>query len=955
MRNSNGKRFVLKSGPSNAEVSSESSCLTELLTAEVEQVDILDECDDNTLERPEAMPSFKAELSYRDNELQFRWKGQSVTGTKLHAAVLRGDMDAVHNILAVCPELIDRTCAYKTKILGNMHEFEGMSDGACQAIHIAASSGNVEIAKILIEADADVNAKGTRNFTDHYDVLHHAVHAGGSGGSTGMVEFLLKAQADIGHCDLDGRNILHLAFECGSTQLLLFLRDEIESRHRQDMHQVRDSQGMLSLEVGIVTGRMTLRELVECAPPSQESLHVFVRRRPECIPIFLQRIPDLQVFAQNLSPEVCSTEDICQLLIVCAEAATAILDMSMMQPEEDSYTMHRLPVRVNLAPRSFWGSIEGMVNPRRRHLVMCKPDLCWRFDSHTHEFPDWHATVLHHGSADAMHTVQTKVCVIPNLVCPQLFQSLSQTQELSVFEHDFVRAAIDYAFCQGACKLDLTQFIMSCWTLALLTFETLWFVDSRIDRASRSLLARGHQDVQMTYDRNIDSLQASILQEDDNIFNPHQSVSGCWLVTRGCTDLFLEVVQFLGYCSQGRPHLYLDGANMSDLLRAVASILLVSYHGHRGLHVIVILSSWARLVECMTISTYIANSILPIRRLAQGLMPAMVVTLVGFLAFTHASYEIEDRPRKLWPDQFSRSFELLITAALPAAGEISNDFHLVLTYVSVLMFTIFFMNIFIGVMSEQYMAEREQCNLSFQQLRATSCHSYLLRTIVLPCDLLSSDTALKFLAAAMLMCLILQAVGFWGGSPTPGCWAMYVALQLGIVLCCYQCPQCPWSQKGDTSYHMWVFQQVGELREPWKKEETLLEQVENIFGDRFSALESKTSLDLKELGSQSRQLSNGFENRLMRKFEDVESKILRIESKVQRVERKVEEKFNQVDADVLRNRAELANISPPPLPGQKSRVAHAIQEDLESDSWLGSGAAHHPTQHKQRTHERSSS
>eukprot|EP00931_Biecheleriopsis_adriatica_P036761 TRINITY_DN21139_c0_g1_i1.p1 TRINITY_DN21139_c0_g1~~TRINITY_DN21139_c0_g1_i1.p1 ORF type:complete len:941 (+),score=161.90 TRINITY_DN21139_c0_g1_i1:93-2915(+) len=905
---------------------------------------------DGNLQKPECEVSFPALFSCRKHE--FSWNGRSCSGTKLHDAVLQGDLEEVFNILRADPDEVKEACSYKTSALGSIPGFPATSDGSVQAIHIAASCGHVDIVKMLLEAKATVDDKGTRNGKDNYDVLHHAVYAGGNGGTTDMVKFLLEARADISHRDLDGRNPLHLAFECGSVPLLLLLREEIEVLNLQEMHLVRDSEGRLPLEVGIATGKMTLRQLVECATTSADSLRVFMLNRPECIPMFIQRVPDPRKLARTLLPEACSAEDICELLMSASEAATALLDMSMVEPLQDSYSLYRLPVQISLAPSSFWDSVEGMVNPRRNSIVVCSRDVTWKYSPDSSRLPDWHARVLKRSFTESMVTVQTRVCTIPNLICPDLFQSLSEATDLGVFEHDCIRAAIDYTFVQGACKLDVMQFSMSVWSLFLLVLETYLLVDASVESEvnSRHLMrSAAHSHFDMTSDSDGYAI-SRLLSEDDQIYNPGRSISGCWLFSRGCIDLVLEIVQFWGYCLMGRPHLYLSFGNALDIFRAICAILLVTCHGNRCLHVLIILSTWARLMECMTVSLYVAHAILPIRRLARSLLPALLVTLVGFLAFTHASYAIEEHPRRLWPDQLAESFRVLITAALPSATEHTSGFHVFLTYMSVLMFTVFFLNIFIGVMSDQYIFEKERCELSFQQLRANSCLSYLLRTQVLPCNLFSERAATVSSFLLITFSLVLQVVCLWKDFLPQGCWLILISLQTWSILCCYQCPGSAWAKR-DCNSHMWLFQQVGELREPWQTEETLKEQVGRVEG-RVSDVSSELRELFLQLSVQHRQLHENKSSQVFKKLEDIEQKMLQIRNRVNAVEKKVEDKFQQLDADVLKNRAALVNIAPAPLPGQNGHGRNSTHS-LEDDGWLGTGSSSiHPTRkHKSgKTH-----
>lgn len=83
----------------------------------------------------------------------------------------------------------------------------------------------------------------------------------------------------------------------------------------------------------------------------------------------------------------------------------------------------------------------------------------------------------------------------------------------------------------------------------------------------------------------------------------------------------------------------------------------------------------------------------------------------------------------------------MITASLPenVAG-VPVD-QLWLCYLAVLMFSIFFLNIFIGVIGELYQVEKMRSELTFQELRCQSVLSFQLRALILPCALCDATVA----------------------------------------------------------------------------------------------------------------------------------------------------------------------------------------------------------------------
>eukprot|EP00913_Durusdinium_trenchii_P031274 g29281.t1 len=215
-----------------------------------------------------------------------------------------------------------------------------------------------------------------------------------------------------------------------------------------------------------------------------------------------------------------------------------------------------------------------------------------------------------------------------------------------------------------------------------------------------------------------------------------------WIIAKGIVDLLLEVAQLMGCVVIGEPQKRDApiGGNVWDLMRSVIPILLLWHYEKRILQTLIVLIYWMRLLEGVTYSERIGHALLPLHKLASGLMPAMSFTLVGFCTLSHAMYTVQLSPQHLWPDHFYHTFLRLITQSLPT--DVPEDMlELVLLYLGVLFFSIFVMNIFIGVISEQYSNQKQHVGLMFQSLRASSCLLYLLRMCVIPCNLLSYNCA----------------------------------------------------------------------------------------------------------------------------------------------------------------------------------------------------------------------
>ncbi|CAE8699151.1 unnamed protein product, partial [Polarella glacialis] len=337
-------------------------------------------------------------------------------------------------------------------------------------------------------------------------------------------------------------------------------------------------------------------------------------------------------------------------------------------------------------------------------------------------------------------------------------------------------------------------------------------------------------------------------------------VSNNWIAAKGLVDFLLEFIQFLGCCAIGRPMAYVEPGNLFDLVRCGVPLSLFWFSGHRVVHILVIFFYWARLLDVFTSAENIASALLPIKQLARGLVPACVVTLVGFCAFTHAFYAArDDDTALLWPDTFHHSFNILITAALPEDPHNMPMLDLVLTYLAVLFFSVFFLNIFIGVITELYLLEKERVGLTFQHVRASSCLTFLLRARVLPCGVLSTQVALAVSVITALCALGLQCYCLRLEESIPFEGTAFVVLQTIMFLSAYQHPDQPWAvtnnmwHKGGGKHYLWFCKPREPEEKPdlpskddirWVIHQELREALEEFF-----PLESDTKGDSQNTGA----------------------------------------------------------------------------------------------------------
>jgi len=87
---------------------------------------------------------------------------------------------------------------------------------ACSALHTAAERGRVEIAKLLIEAGADVNIQRFRS-------LEVPLHSAAEHGHVEIARLLIKAGADVNAADFHGELPWHKAAERGHIEIVELL------------------------------------------------------------------------------------------------------------------------------------------------------------------------------------------------------------------------------------------------------------------------------------------------------------------------------------------------------------------------------------------------------------------------------------------------------------------------------------------------------------------------------------------------------------------------------------------------------------------------------------------------------------------------------------------------------------------------------------------------------------
>jgi len=710
----------------------------------------------------------------------FLWNQRKCRGTPLHLAVLTKDLQAATNILDREPQLICARFHYET-------EFEGeVQEGSGEAIHIAATRDKVEIVQLLLARRAQLDSFVTRDSKNHYDVLHSAVFSEGRGGSVQMIRMLLSANAEIRQ-NLDKRWPLHLAFLTGQVELMRFMTEEMDKRGLLP-NVLKDNDGLLSpLKTGIQRRNLSEEQLSQVAPLAPQSLITFIRHQPKCIPSFLRRLEEQNSLSAGELVKLVKVNDICRVIKAAPEAADALLKALLETPSVESRGWHPLPSRVSFAPRTFWQFLQAMLSPPRDCFALYAQDKIWRYNTKSFKEPGWHAQIIDRRLGPPIRSAHIKVCAVPNIVCREFLAALrlaTHDENLFIFKNPVIKCMLELVWSQGAVKIDFVLMVLSIWALVLLI----------VDTARDSLLLEGHNCAHGN--SNSETLNCSI-----GIANSTSvpGTSGDFVMARAMVDFVHEIAQLYGYYLIGRWKDYFDWGNLYDFIRCMLPLLLFIRSENRVFEMFVILLYWMRLLE-FHFSETISRELMPILGLARKLIPASVVASIFFCAIVHAYYVLgslsadKSNHEAIW-----NTFQSLFT------GNCDDDefckgtpLRKFVTYGSVILFSVFFLNIFIGVIGENYSNQKRISRLMYQNARANCCCQFLLRASVIPGMLCSPLIASIVAMLAALVSLAAQVIDFAldGGHKLPP-WlqrSIFVIAQGIMVIAAYQNPAKLWAR-----------------------------------------------------------------------------------------------------------------------------------------------------------------
>mmetsp|Transcript_76524 Transcript_76524/g.221158 ORF Transcript_76524/g.221158 Transcript_76524/m.221158 type:complete len:853 (+) Transcript_76524:281-2839(+) len=799
-------------------------------------------------------------LVLRDKgSVKFLWNGRWCDGDEIHEAILDKGLEKtkrlekVLSILDQDPGGYNSKFVYQTKYNGKVQEGSGLS------IHLAATRDSVEIVQLLLDRRADVDAMATRNKGPHYNVLHAAIYREGNGGHFEVVRCLLENKASQTP-NQNHEYPLHKAFQTGGNDavaLVELLRQDTAERYPQLMkiEEAEYCRGVSEpgtppqlgtpLQEGIRREAMTGEQLAFSAQLVPLSLRIFHEELPRCIPLFCTRIlgDDQRSITPQKFVEYCKLKDLCDGIRQSPETALSFLENLSGPPEVTNEGWHALPTKMSWAPRKKVDIFRSWFNPPRTVRSVYAPDCDWNYNAETFKAPDWHDELAPPRPPNThipppVVDVKIQVCFFGDIIRAEFFSALDSSDYDGLFETPVVDAALDTVWWHGAFRVDVVQLLITMIGLLLLVLDRAqseYLCDATHDQAP------GCNGTSSSEWPKLSSRLASILNGGDDplIISSPQEVfaqtnmfgfAAQFIGARGVVDLLHELAQLAGYIKMGRPQDYFTWGNAWDIFRAAVSWLFFVYSGATSafanqVTVLLILLYWFRLLE-INFCEKIMRELLPITSLVKGLAPSCIVCCIAVCAFTHAKWVME--PSRLWPDVCYDSFSLLITAGLPEQN--GDTRRLAFSYLAVSCFTVFFLNVFISVISESYAEHKENVKAHFQKKKCGYCLTFLTRALVLPCRLLSGKAAMGVAMACVVLHIVSVAtLCFASQRLRESSIVVFVALQTVWLLCCYQDCDNIWSKSpGDNrERYLWVIVPV-QADESQQREERLEKELEDL-------------------------------------------------------------------------------------------------------------------------------
>jgi len=617
------------------------------------------------------------------------------------------------------------------------------------------------------------------------------------------VKCLLDAKAPPTQ-NLEGHYPLHKAYQTGGAAFgsISILRDDMEERGL--LKEVEESTTVETpLQIGIKVRKLTGEQLSQVASLTPFSLKIFLNHEPLSIPSFMERYAreHPSEHGKDLAEHV-TLDDLCKCLREFPLAAGVLLARLTGSPEVENPGWHPLPTRMSFAPQTRFDYVKGCFNPPKTMYSALSFDDEWLFDSGSFKAPPWHQ-VFETGKQRPIYDVSVEVCFLSEVTSTEFFCAVLDANEDSIYENKVTRGALDVVWWGGAYKVDILQQFVTIVGLVLLLWDRYLYDlemgpgHSAVGRhhLAQARMLRPHAGHGADGGHVVDGIRLHHgVRLGHGVAGFKNIMAHDLIGARGIIDIFYELLQLGGYIKKGMAWNYFDAGNMFDIGRAMLAFMFYCDSENITIQACLILLYWFRLLE-VSFSENLMRELLPITQLVKGLLPSSVVCLIAVLACTHAKWVMEKKP--LWPDTFYDSFTLLITAALPEPT--SSGFHLCYAFFSVCSFSVFFLNIFIGVIGENYANEKDSATVSLLRKKSGLCYTFLMRAQLIPCNLMSRRLA------NLLLYTGIGVILFFAGAkilfpafhfPLDYPLSCFVVAQFMCMLACYQDPEGCWAVNG---------------------------------------------------------------------------------------------------------------------------------------------------------------
>merc|ERR1712232_1337642 len=199
---------------------------------------------------------------------------------------------------------------------------------------------------------------------------------------------------------------------------------------------------------------------------------------------------------------------------------------------------------------------------------------------------------------------------------------------------------------------------------------------------------------------------------------------------RGLVDLVHELSLVAGHVRIGMWREYGSSgwaSKLMDWASVIISILLIIDPGNRNYMMLGAFSRWLLLWQVFLVADKVARIVVPLHRLLVAVLPATVVTLTVFAMICHCMFYLQDHAyqedKSIDLESFFKSmFSLLFTNQLPDDHTFDDPSSSVLVYTSSLVFSIFYLNIFIAILGGQYEKEVKLTERVISHKRSIECY-----------------------------------------------------------------------------------------------------------------------------------------------------------------------------------------------------------------------------------------